>query len=355
MRRKKDLSVFYDLNADRLHRIFKAGYFTEDEYAQIAIHDAEEALLRHQPKKERKLMTNAQFRPGLWWRTIVVFLIIAILGLAYAIFGAPRAASATDQVDSFPQKGVTDLSYSDGSWTITLASADADEVKLITPAPQEIACSEHDGESKNGHHICDTVSYTFASQAECVEVQVDWTNNLYPSWDPRACQDTPPVDEPPVVIVPEKPAPVVTTGEWTFQSENCDTWISTDGRWVRTTDWTLTDNVWVANSTYSEIIETQTRPAVVPECSYGLPPVLQPPTVDIPVIVPPAALPALPEPVSEVVIPKVGESVSYDVLAETGQTKDRLWATGGLVGSFLLVGTGLLLWIRYERKLHDTH
>jgi hypothetical protein len=126
---------------------------------------------------------------------------VTALGLLLAIFvvflvASPARADDT-QTDTFPQKGIQSLEYSDGAWSITLVSADADEVKLVTPGPQEIACSEQEGIPKNGHPLCDTTTYTFTSQAQCVEVQVDWTANVHPSWDPRACQsDDVPADEP---------------------------------------------------------------------------------------------------------------------------------------------------------------
>lgn len=109
-----------------------------------------------------------------------VMMLFGLVGL-----GAPASADVTDPL---PANGVTSLTYTNSTWTITLASADASEVKMISPV-QEIVCSEHEGEPKNGHPMCSSTSYSFKSTEKCVMVQVDWTNNKHNSSDPRACHN----------------------------------------------------------------------------------------------------------------------------------------------------------------------
>lgn len=120
----------------------------------------------------------------------LVFLASAVVALLIGAFVMVAAEARADE-SQLPREGVVSLLYIEGHWTVTLESADASEVKLITPAPQEIACSEEQGQPKNGQPLCDKLSYTFASQAECITVQVDWTNNLHVSTDPPACKETP--------------------------------------------------------------------------------------------------------------------------------------------------------------------
>jgi len=125
-----------------------------------------------------------------------VMLIVGAVALILGFSASPAMATTQDTV--LPANGVTALSYSEGVWTIDLASADASEVKLITPS-QEIACSEHEGQPKNGHALCDATSYSFKTDAKCVMVQVDWTDNKYNSSDPTKCRTE---EEPPVVTEP---------------------------------------------------------------------------------------------------------------------------------------------------------
>lgn len=120
----------------------------------------------------------------------VAALCTSVLLAGVAAVGISTAANADGHETVLPANGVTSLAWANGQWTITLVSADASEVKLIDPAPQSIACSEHEGQPKNGHPLCDQTSYSFTSDAECVMVQVDWTDNIYNSSDPVACRTT---------------------------------------------------------------------------------------------------------------------------------------------------------------------
>lgn len=81
--------------------------------------------------------------------------------------------------------GVT-LAHVDGAWQVTLDQPLAWEVKLIDPAPQEIACGTNYGSP------CDATVYRFTSTAACVTVQIDWRDGAHNSTDPRACRDTTP-------------------------------------------------------------------------------------------------------------------------------------------------------------------
>lgn len=109
----------------------------------------------------------------------------SLLALPLALLLVSISASIAYAVFS-PGDGVTSLTRSGSVWTITIASADASEVKMITPT-QQIACSEHEGQSKNGHPLCDRTSYDFVSDSECVMIQVDWTDNIHNSSDPTVC------------------------------------------------------------------------------------------------------------------------------------------------------------------------
>lgn len=110
-------------------------------------------------------------------------LLIAVILALFATNIASVATVYADTPDSpLPADGVQSLAYTDGSWTLTLKELGASEVKLIDPAPQEIVCGT------NYDTPCATTSYTFQSQAECITVQIDWSDNLYNSSDPRVCR-----------------------------------------------------------------------------------------------------------------------------------------------------------------------
>lgn len=140
---------------------------------------------------------------GRWLKRAAVAALVALAALM--IYGGPSYAA--DQDTPLPADGVVSLERGADGWTITLASADASEVKLITPG-QVIACSEHEGQPKNGHPLCDRITYTFAVNADCVMVQVDWTGNVHNSTDPRRCMTLPtptpePTPEPSVTPTPQ--------------------------------------------------------------------------------------------------------------------------------------------------------
>lgn len=147
------------------------------------------------------------FRPGAATRerqhyargrraVLLAITMLVALGLSIAwLVAGMRPAAATEH----DEDGVT-LAYVDDAWQVTLDSAQAWEVKLIDPAPQEIACGQN-------VRPCDATVYRFASTAECVMVQVDWRNNVHNSSDPKACKPktppTPEPTEPPTTTEPE--------------------------------------------------------------------------------------------------------------------------------------------------------
>lgn len=104
---------------------------------------------------------------------------------------APSAAKSKDAAKTVSQgDGIVSLVYTNGKYTLTLKEAKAWEVKLITPSPQEIVCGQNYGKP------CISTVYTFASQADCVMVQVDWQSGSgYNSSDPTACKPTTPPED----------------------------------------------------------------------------------------------------------------------------------------------------------------
>src|SRR5690242_17670232 len=122
-----------------------------------------------------------------------VALLLAVGAGGSVFIGAQEAASANSSAQTniaqvnppdtpLPANGVQSLEYVNGAWTLTLQQGKAWEVKLINPAPQEIVCSANGAGGAPG--CGDKTVFTFASQAECITVQVDWKDGAYNSSDP---------------------------------------------------------------------------------------------------------------------------------------------------------------------------
>lgn len=131
---------------------------------------------------------------------VLAALVLTVFATNAVSLPAVFAATPT-QTTPLPANGVESLEYTGNHWKLKLQDSQAWEIKLITPAPQEIACS---GNHAGGAPTCSGKVFTFGSQATCVTVQVDWKNNVHNSSDVTECQSTP---TPPTKIqIPAQPS-----------------------------------------------------------------------------------------------------------------------------------------------------
>jgi LPXTG-motif cell wall-anchored protein len=247
--------------------------------------------------------------------------------------GAAPASAHTPEVEAT----CSELTVALENYTPDAGNATPNKV-IVTIDGEEVA-NESFGETFN-----ETYTYDGSTVGHEWTVFVDAIGKTYDkpfSGTTEVCKS----EEPPVVVVPEKPEPIEITES--KEKVDCDSTIVTTITTTTTTGWTLDEksNTWTTAKPV--ITVTAKERAVTPaECKVVPPITVVPPTTVTPPVTPPTPVTPPVTPPTSTTPPVVETAPVADKLPSTGS--DMGW-TLPLAGGLLLAGIALML-VRRTRR-----